>query len=126
VVYASSPEIRTFEVFLGFIPQEVLHVLAYECRCVVAACIEAVDHRWRLSEQILNAIPRRRRCFFCALAFANLAPRADHLGRSTLFVADQLLSVVYPAIGAVLPEKPVLGRMTAFLEQPDRLGFYCG
>src|SRR5215204_5431703 len=114
---ATSPEIRTIEVLLAVIAEQILHVLAYERRGVVAGRFEAVDHRWRTGEQVLDAVPGRRRCFFGSLAVSNIAPRADHLDWVTILVPDQALFVVYPAVGAVLLEKAVLDRVHPALEK---------
>ena len=67
---AALPEIRAVEVFLAVVPEQVLHVLADEGRRVVAGCLEAVDHRRRAGEQVLDAVPGRRHCFFRPLALA--------------------------------------------------------
>src|SRR5262249_45570030 len=112
---ATSPEVRTFEVFLGVIPEQVLHVPADESWGVVASCLEAIDHRRRAGEQMINAVPGRRRCLFRSLSIGDIAPRANHLCRLTLFIPDQSLRVVHPAVIAVLPEKPVLDRVATFL-----------
>ena len=47
------------------------------------------------------------------LARGDVAPRADHLDRLAVLVADQVLLVVHPAVAAVLLEKPVLDRVAA-------------
>src|SRR6476646_6198932 len=116
---ATSPEVRTFEIFLGIIPEQVLHVPADESRGVVAGCLEAVDHRRRTGEQMVNAIPSGRRCLFHSLALGDIAPRANHLRWLTLLIPNQSLRIVHPAVIAVLLEKPVLDRVAAFLEQLD-------
>src|SRR5215203_3471545 len=114
---AAFPEIRTIEVLLAVIAEQILHVLAYERRGVVAGRFEAVDHRWRAGKQVLDAIPGRRRGFFGSLAVSNIAPRDDHLDRVAILVPDQTLFVVYPAVRAVLLEKAILDRVHATLEE---------
>src|SRR5882672_2278786 len=121
---ATLPEIRTVQIFLSVISEQILHVLAYEGRRVVASCLEAVDHRRRAGEQVLDAIPSRRHCFLRSLAFGDVAPRANHLDRLTLPVPDQSLFVVYPVVAAVLLEESVLDRVRTFLVQVSRLGLH--
>src|SRR6266478_4966170 len=72
------------------------------------------------------AIPGLRRRCFRSLALAYVAPRADHFGGLTLFVPDQSLRVVHPAVGAVLLEESVLDRVAALPEQLDGFGLHCG
>src|SRR5437773_9888701 len=122
-MHASSPEIWTFEVFLGIVPEQVLHVPADERRRVVVRCLEAVDHSRGPREQMLNAIPGRRRWFLGSLALADVAPRADHLGRLPLCVPAQSLRVAHPTIGAVLLAKSVLARLAAFPVQSSAIAF---
>src|SRR3990172_7005137 len=104
-MYASLPEIRTLEIFLALIPEQILNVLADERRPVVAGCLEAVDHRRRAGEQVLDALSGRRRRFFRSLALADVAPRADHLNRVAVPIPNQVLFVGHPAVGAVLLEE---------------------
>src|SRR5262245_58143187 len=122
---STAPEIGAVEVFLGFIPEQLLHVLADECRRIVAGSPEAVDYGRGAREQMLDTLACRRRCLFRALAFGYVAPRTHYLGRLAYFIADQALRVVDPAVGAVLFQEPVLDRMAAFLEQHNRLSFHC-
>ena len=123
---AALPEVRTVEVFLTVIPEQVLHVPAYERWRVVAGGLEAVDHRRRAGDQVLSAIPGRCCCFFRSLTLGDVAPRADHLDRLAFLVPDEPLFIVHPAVGAVLLEKSVLDRVGTFLEQVDRLGLHRG
>ena len=51
------------------------------------------------------------------VAGGDVAPGADHLDRLAVLVADQVLLVVDPAIGAVLAPEPVLDRVATLLEQ---------
>src|SRR5262245_60755148 len=41
---ATLPKVRAVEVLLAVVPEQLLDVLAYECRRVIAGCFEAVDH----------------------------------------------------------------------------------
>src|SRR5262249_9391666 len=52
----------------------------------------------------------------------DVAPRADHFHRLTVAVANQVLLVDHPAVGAVLLEKPILDGVTALLVQLDGFG----
>src|SRR4029079_14372336 len=56
------------------------------------------------------------------LARGDLAPGTDHLHRLTVVVADQVLLIAHPAIGAVLLTEAILGDMAAVLEQLGLLG----
>src|SRR6266536_2526659 len=125
-MHAGSPEIRTLKIFLGIVPEQVLHIPADERWRVVAARLEAVDYRRRSREQIFDAVPGRRRGCFRSLALADVAPRAYYLGRLTTFVPDQSLRVVDPAVSAVLLEESVLDGVVAPLEQLDGLSFHRG
>src|SRR5438045_3057956 len=100
-MHATSPEIGAIEVFLGVVSKQVLHVPADERRCVVPSGLEAIDDGWRAREQMLNAIPCSSSCFFSSLALADITPRPDHLGRLTIFVPDQPLCIIDPAVGTV-------------------------
>ena len=71
---AVAPEIRALEIFRAIVAQQLLDVLAYERRLVIAACLEAVDHRRRASEKVLDPIARRRRRFLGPLALGYVAP----------------------------------------------------
>src|SRR5690348_2504757 len=104
---ARLPEIRALEVFLGLVAEELLDVAADEGRRVVARRLEAVDDRRRAREQAFDALPDGGRHFLCPLALADVAPRADHLRRLALLVPYQMLRVVHPAVGAVLPAEAV-------------------
>src|SRR5262249_5900148 len=122
----TPPEINTVEVFLTLISKQIPNVLADERWCVVAACLETVDHRRRSGEQVLDAIAGRSGFFFRSLALGDVAPRADHFDRLAVFIPNQALLVAHPTVGAVLPEKSVLDRVAAFLEQLDGLGLNRG
>ena len=56
------------------------------------------------------------------LARGDLAPGANHFHRLTVMVADQMLLIAHPAIGAVLLAEAILGDMAAVLEQLGLLG----
>src|SRR5260221_6404702 len=60
---ATLPEIRTVQIFLTLISEQVLHLLHYHSRRVGAVFLETEDHRRRAGEQLLDAIPGRRDCF---------------------------------------------------------------
>src|SRR5262249_56671242 len=47
----------------------------------------------------------------------DVAPGPDDLNRLTIDTADQMLFIVDPAIGTILPAKAVLHRMCSVLEQ---------
>src|SRR5262249_18044959 len=125
-VDATFPEIRAGEVFLAVVPEQLFDVLAYERRCVVAGCLEAVYDRRRASEQVLDARPGRGYFRLCLLAIGYVAPRTNHLDRLTLFVPNEPLFVINPTITAVPLAKPVLDRVSTFLEQAERLGLHRG
>ena len=55
------------------------------------------------------------------LAGVDIAPRADHLDRVAVTVADEMLLVADPDIGAVLLAEAVLGQVLAVFEQLDLL-----
>ena len=118
---AALPEIRALEVLLALVAEQVLDVLADEGRREIAGGLEAVDHRRRAGEQVLDALAGRGAASFGLLALGDVAPRADHLDRLAVLVADQALLVVDPAVGAVLLEEPVLDRVAALPEQVDGL-----
>ncbi len=101
-VHAELPEVRRFEIFLALIAEEVLQVPADEGRGVVAERLEAVDHGRRAREQVLDALVGRCRGGLRILAFGDVAPGTDHLGRLARRVANEPLLVDHPAIGAVL------------------------
>src|SRR5262245_15130427 len=122
-MHTTAPEIGTLKVLFALVAQKLLDLLTYEGRRVVAGRLEAVDHRRRASEQVLNTIMGCRRFLFRSLALADVAPGADHLDRLALFVTDQSLGVVDPAIGAVLFAEAILHRVPAVLVQIDGLGF---
>ena len=61
-----------------------------------------------------------------SFALSDVAPRANHLDHLTVLVPDQLLSVIHPAVGAVLLEKSVLDRVGTFLEQLASLSLHRG
>src|SRR5262245_36274197 len=54
-VQTVEPEIGTPEIVLALVAEEILDVPAYEGRPVVARRLEAVDHRRRGGEQVLDA-----------------------------------------------------------------------
>src|SRR5262249_6039508 len=116
-VYAAPPEIRTIEIFLGFVPKQVLHVWADERRRVIAGRLEAVDHGRRASEPTLRALPGRRGGPFGALALTDVAPGSNDLGRLTIIVTDQPLCVIHPAIASVLAKEAIFDRVAALLKQ---------
>src|SRR5262249_14232597 len=125
-VDTTFPKIRTVEVFLTAVPEQLLNVLADERRRVVAGGLEAVDHRRRAGEQVLDARPGRGHFRLCSLALSDVAPRANHLHRLPFFVPNESLLVVDPAVAAVLLAELILDRMRTFLEQVDRLGLHRG
>ena len=61
-----------------------------------------------------------------SLARVDVAPRSDHLDGPARRVADQVLLVAYPAIGAILAAEAVLGEMLAVAKQLDLFGLDLG
>src|ERR1700751_3304889 len=120
---ATLPKIRTAQVLVSVIPEQVCHVSTYESRRVVACCLEAIDHRRRTGEQMLNAVASARSCFLRSLALRYVAPRANDFNRLVSLVADESLLIIHPAVCSVFFAKPVFDAMAASLEQLDGLGF---
>ena len=58
------------------------------------------------------------------VARGHVAPGAHDLHRLAIPVAHQMLLVVHPAVGAVVPEEPVLDRVAALLKQQGGLGLH--
>src|SRR5262249_53926030 len=110
------------EVFLSIVSEQVFDILTDERRRIIPARFEAVDYRRRASEQVLDARAGLRHCCLRSLSIGDIAPRANHLDRLALFVPDESLFVVYPAVAVILLEKPILDRVGTFLEQVKRLG----
>ena len=78
--------------------------------------------RGRLLELFLRGLKR----LLGGLARVDVAPRADHLDRAAALVADEMLLVADPAIGAVLLAEAIFGEMLARSEQLDLLRFDFG
>ena len=55
------------------------------------------------------------------LAGVDVAPRSHHLDGAPRLVADEMLLVAHPAIGAILAAEAVFGEMLAVAEQLDLL-----
>src|SRR5262245_48264495 len=121
---AAAPEIRAVEIVALLVAQPVLDVLADEGRPKVARCLEAVDHRRRGREELGQLGARRRFLLFGVLQLADVAPRTDHLQRFAAFIADEMLLVLDPAIGVILPSKAVFQCIAAGLEGERNLGLY--
>ena len=80
-MHAGAPEVRILEIFVRAIAEQALDVLADEGRRVVAARLEAVDHRRRAIEQERKPLAGAVLGLLGGLARADVAPRADHLRR---------------------------------------------
>ena len=80
---------------------------------IVAACLEAVDDRRRAFEKQREAGLQGILGLLSLLPRGDVAPRADDLERVSLLVADHMLLVADPAIGAVLLPEAVFGGVLA-------------
>jgi hypothetical protein len=116
-MHAGAPEGRILEIFVRAIAEQALDVLADEGRRVIAARLEAVDHRWRAIEQERKPFAGPVLGQFGGLARADVAPRAHHLRQRALLVTDEMLVVVHPAIGAVFAPEAIFDRVVALFEQ---------
>ncbi len=118
-----APEVGVLEIFVGAIAEQPLDVLADEGRRIIAARLEAVDHRRRAIEQERKPLAGAVLGQLGGFARAYVAPRADDLGWLALIVTDEMLVVIHPAIGAVLAPEAVFDGVVAALEQTVHLGF---
>ena len=115
-MHPAPPEIRILQVFVGMVAKHVGDAVADEGRREIAARREAVDHGRRRTEQ------HRQPLMCCSVRLFGLFPRgdvgpgADDLRRLALVVAQHLLPVVDPAIGAVLAPHAVFNRAAIVLE----------
>src|SRR5262245_43388906 len=96
---AAPPEIRAVEIFLAVVAEQIPDVTADEGRCVIVGRLEAVDHRRRAREEMLDAFVGGGRLLLCPLALGDFAPGADDLARLSLRIADEALRIIDPAIG---------------------------
>src|SRR5215469_1310806 len=122
----TTPEVWTLKVFFPLIAEQFFDVLAYERGLIVAGCFKGIDHRRRSSEQVLDTLVGCRRCLFCLLATGNVAPRTNHFRRLALLIADQLLRIVDPTVGAIFFEKAIFDRVTPVLVESSGFGFDAG
>ncbi len=80
---------------------------------VIVLGLEGIDHRRRGLEQEREPLARLLLGGLGGDARGDVAPRADDLGRLAVVVADEMLVVVHPAIGAVLAAEAIFERMPA-------------
>ena len=123
---ARAPEVGVLEIFVGAVAEQALDILADEGRGIVAACLEAVDDRGRAFEKQREAGLQGIFGLLSLLPRGDVAPRAHDLERVSLFVADHMLLIADPAIGAVLLPEAVFGGVLAVLEEFGLLGFDAG
>ena len=73
-MHPGAPELGILEIFVGAIAEQALDILADECRGIVAARLEAVDHRGRGIEQKGQALPGAVLRLLGGFARADVAP----------------------------------------------------
>src|SRR5262245_36948926 len=116
-VDVAAPEVRAVEIVALLEAQPVRDVLADEGRSKIPRCLEAVDHRRRGGEQLLDMGTGRSDGLLGRLALGDVAPGADHLVRFAALVTDEAQLVADPAIVAVLLQEPVLESVMAGREE---------
>ena len=117
-----APEIGMLQVFLRAVAEQPLDVLADESGRVVVLRLKAVDHRRRGLQQGVEPPACRVLALLGRLARADVAPRADHLERRAALVANEVLLVIDPAIGAILAAEAIFERLLTRIEQIGHLG----
>src|SRR5262245_44630118 len=96
-VHAVSPEVRALQIVARFIAEPIPDVLADEGRAKVARGLEAVDHRRRGREELLDMGARRGDRLLRRLALSDVVPRSDDLLRLAALVMCQAQLVADPA-----------------------------
>src|SRR5690349_7919423 len=119
---AGAPELGIFQIFLRAITEQPLDVLADEGRGVVVLGLEGIDHRRRRLEQDREPVAGVILGRLSRLARGNVAPRADDFGGLARLVADEVLIVVHPAIGAILAAEAIFDRLPVSLKEGSNLG----
>ena len=102
-MHATPPEIRVLQIFIGPVAQHVSDIGAHERGREITTRPEAVNHRRRSPEQQGKLRARGFPFCFRFLARRDVAPRSNDLDRFAVTVVDDVLPVVDPAIGAVIP-----------------------
>src|SRR5262249_31662858 len=109
-VHARAPEVRVFEILIGAVAQHVSDIGADEGRREVAAGAEAVDHGRGSAKQEREPRPGFLPRSLRLLAFGDVGPRTDDLGRLPGGIAQHLLAVVHPDIRAVSTADAIFDR----------------
>src|SRR5262249_11368096 len=116
-MHAAPPEIRILQVLVGLVPEPVPNVLADEGGGEIPSRTVAVDHCGRAREQLCKSGMCCGFCLLRRLPGRDIAPRPYDFCWLAVGASDQMLLIVDPAIGAVLPPKPVLHRMLSILKE---------
>ena len=88
---------------------------------------EAVRHAFDcVGDTSSRLLDQGLRFFKSLFASGDFAPRADHFDWLPTLVADEMPFIAYPAIAAILLEKPILDGVMTFLVEVDGLGFDLG
>src|SRR5690349_1830020 len=115
-VHTVAPEVGAVEIIARLVAQPLLDVLTDEGRPKISRCLEAVNYRRRGREELCET---RSRCRFLPLGILErtyVTPGTDHFERFALIVSDELLVVLDPAIGIVLPAKAIFQGVEAGFE----------
>src|SRR6476620_7463031 len=123
-MHTVPPEVGAVEIVARLVAQPFPDVLTDIGGAKIPRCLEAVNHRRRGGQQLLDMDPCRRHGFLSRLAVRDVAPRADDLVRLAALVIDQAQLVADPAIIAVLLQEPVLESVVALLEQLPELALH--
>ena len=123
-MHAGAPELGILEIFVGAIAEQPLDILADESRRIVAARLEAVDHRGRGIEQKRKPLARAVLRLLGDPAGADVAPRAHDLRRAAPFASSMRCcsSLTQQYEPSFLPEA-IFDDVLAGLEQLVHLGF---